>query len=84
MYYEQLRDSIVQPHCPGGRGLGWALFVRKGMAAWFEAWHQNVLHEAPDLMPPRSESVLPDQRQQDEIVVVWTGMVMSHVSEAMG
>mgnify|MGYP001274358307 CR=1 FL=1 len=78
MCYELLRDGIVQPD---GRRPGWALFVRKGMAAWLDAWHGTVQRESPDPVPPRSGLVLAGQAQQNEIVVVWTGMVLGHVSE---
>lgn len=84
MYYEELRGGIVQPNGPGGRGLGWALFVRKGMAAWLDAWRKNVWRQIPDPVPPRVKFSLADQGQQDEIVVIWTGMVLSHVVEGIG
>lgn len=82
--YEELRDQVLEVANCNGRGLGWALFVRKGMAAWLAAWRDNVPGKEPDPAVPRGTRVLVTRGQQNEIVTVWTGMVLSHVSEGMG
>ena len=81
MHYEELREQILQPAGHAGCRLGWALFVRKGMAAWLSGWSNSVLHTQPEPALRRGTRVLPDQEQQNELVTVWTGMVLSHVPE---
>ena len=51
--YEELRAEVVARR-PAGRGLGLALFVREGMAAWVHAW-ERVAEPAP--RPERTEDV---------------------------
>jgi hypothetical protein len=46
-----------------GEGLGWALFVRRGMTAWMQAWSECV---------PRSE---PSPRSQPDVNVTIPGDV---------
>lgn len=86
MRYEELRDQVLQAAERSGRGLGWALFVRKGMAAPGSrpGGTAYVLCKEPEPAVPRGTRVLATQGQQNEIVTVWTGMVLSHVSEGMG
>ena len=40
--YEQLRRQATRGAGNGGQGLGLALFLRSGMAAWMQAWSQCV------------------------------------------
>ena len=40
--YEQLRREATRGAGNGGQGLGLALFLRSGMAAWMQAWSQCV------------------------------------------
>ena len=40
--YEQLRDQSLGVSFVGGKGLGAALFTRRGMGAWLEAWVAHV------------------------------------------
>lgn len=82
--YEDIRDQVLHAGGRNGPALGWALFVRKGMAAWLEAWRDSALRKEREPAPRRGARVLANQEQQSEIVTVWTGMVLSHVSEGIG
>ncbi len=74
----------MRPAGHTGYRLGWALFVRKGMAVWLDAWRNSVLRNQPEGALRRGTRVLAEQEQQNELVAVWTGMVLSHVAEGTG
>ena len=81
MRYEELRNQVLHATGRNGGGLGWAVFVRKGMAAWFEAWQENVRHKEsePGLGGAPKSCLSPEKERA--IVVVLTGMVLSHLTE---
>lgn len=84
MHYEELREQVLRPAGYTGCRLGWALFARKGMAAWLDAWRGNALHNKTEPALRRGTRVLTGPDQQNELVTVWTGMVLSHVWEGTG
>jgi hypothetical protein len=47
-----------------GEGLGWTLFVRRGMTAWMQAWSECVPHSEPSLRSQTSidETIPGDMR----------------------
>src|ERR1051326_4415305 len=46
--YEQLRREATARSEDGSKGLGLALFLRRGMTAWMQAWAQCTDHVAPN------------------------------------
>jgi hypothetical protein len=44
--YEQLRREAIGHTGQGGEGLGLALFLRRGMLAWMQAWAHCADHGA--------------------------------------
>jgi hypothetical protein len=46
-HYEQLRRDATEMSSRGRKGLGMALFLRRGMAAWMQAWSQCINCIAP-------------------------------------
>ena len=81
MRYEELRGQVLHATGRNGGGLGWAVFVRKGMAAWFEAWQENVRYK--ELQPASGRTPEPCLSPEKEraIVVILTSMVLSHLTE---
>ena len=51
--YEHLRRDAIATVAHRGEGLGWALFVRRGMTTWMQAWSECAPHSEPS---PRSRS----------------------------
>jgi len=49
-HYENLRGQALA-YPAGVRGLGYALFIRQGMAAWACAWRSHAV-EPPTSAPP--------------------------------
>jgi hypothetical protein len=81
MRYEELRDQVLHATGRSGGGLGWAVFVRKGMAAWFEAWQENVRYKEPQPASGGTPKPCLSPEKERAIVVVLTGMVLSHLTE---
>jgi hypothetical protein len=79
MRYEELRAQALEASDRPGWGLGWALFVRKGMATWLGAWRQHPSQGEPELDVSYRRIPETSQEQQREIVTVWTGMVMGQL-----
>jgi hypothetical protein len=77
--YEELRARALGA-CDGlSAGLGWTLFVRKGMASWLRAWQDYRPPgetEPHALYKPFTET---DQGHQREIVMTWTGMILGQL-----
>lgn len=76
--YEALRDEALEGRA---RGLGLALFLREGMAAWIHAGARAIPAPVPS-RPPRSESGLPDGVHGD-VVTVLAGMALTTYREAV-
>jgi hypothetical protein len=70
--YEELRGQALGQSVGGGPGLGLALFIRRGMAAWMGAWSnctpQIDRRSAPD--PPADRAFPMDVRSQVARVLV--------------
>jgi hypothetical protein len=80
--YEQLRHDIIGGSY-GGEGLGRALFLRRGMKAWMQAWSECACDLAPPTPPLQSgvdESIPVNMRSQ--ITTLLVGMILSLQQEA--
>jgi len=80
--YEQLRREATGCSEHGAQGLGLALFLRRGMTAWMQAWSQCVDPGAPHTRPqPASVASVPiDLRAQ--IATLLAGIILSLQQEA--
>lgn len=74
--YEELRKEALADQ---GAGLGLALLLRKGLAAWLRAWAQCAPPPAPVPGSPR-EPFLPPPR--NEAVRILAAMALSQLQEA--
>ena len=77
--YEELRAQALEVSDRFDGGLGWALFVRKGMAAWLRAWREHRTQEKPEHAVSYRPIPWMGQEQQRDVVMVWTGMVMGQL-----
>jgi len=80
--YEQLRREATGCSEHGAQGLGLALFLRRGMTAWMQAWSQCADPGAPHTRPqPASVASVPiDLRAQ--IATLLAGIILSLQQEA--
>jgi hypothetical protein len=64
--YEQLRRDAIGPRAHGGEGLGFALFLRRGMTAWMQAWPECAGNVDPGTraQPDVDETIPGDMRSQ--------------------
>jgi len=74
--YERLRDQALGKLFANGQGLGLALFMRKGMAAWIQVWTEYtskakaVTTDKLDIRDHLSENI------NNQITMVLTSMIM--------
>jgi len=79
--YEQLRRDATRSQ-PGGEGLGLALFLRRGMTAWIQAWSQCTAGVAPNAHPqPVTPTAVPMDVQR-QIATLLAGIILSLQQEA--
>jgi len=81
-HYEQLRRDATDMSSRGREALGLALFLRRGMAAWMQAWSQCldcVTPPAPS-SPPATTPVPMDVRAQ--VAMLLAGIILSLHQEA--
>lgn len=76
--YEVLRDEALQGRA---RGLGLALLLREGMAAWIRAGERAIPAPVPS-RPARPEPGLPDG-VHGGVVTVLAGMALSTYQKAL-
>lgn len=81
--YEELRAQALETSGRPGRAWGWALFLRKGMAAWLGAWQEHFPPGDPEFTVPYGAIPQTGHEQQREIVMVWTGMVMGQLPRSI-
>jgi len=83
--YERLRRHGLSESVDGA-ALGWALFVRRGMACWMRAWSKTVPSgELPEGNPVQNRGadvrkfsgILPPESA--EITMVLAGMALCHL-----
>jgi len=65
-----------------GEGLGWALFVRRGMTSWMQAWSECAPHSEPSprSQPDVDETIPGDVRPQ--ITTLLASMILCQQQEA--
>ncbi|PYX86413.1 MAG: hypothetical protein DMG70_00780 [Acidobacteria bacterium] len=75
--YEQLRRQATRGAGNGGQGLGLALFLRSGMAAWMQAWSQCVsgVRASTSSQPTTMTSAPIDVRAQ--IATLLAGIILN-------
>jgi hypothetical protein len=82
--YEELRGAALGQAGGAGRGIGLALFVRSGMAAWMETCAALLIPRAPTVRRPVADppGVPPDVR--GEVALLLAEMALSvHVHGGM-
>jgi hypothetical protein len=82
MHYEQLRREATSSSARHCEGLGLALFLRRGMTAWMQAWSQCVDHATPNTpsQPAMPAAVPIDVRTQ--IATLLAGIIIDLQQEA--
>ena len=83
MRYEELRARALGQGDRSEEGLGWALFVRKGMVEWLRAWQDHGLRHAAEHNDVGESRIVAASEQQNDIVSVWTAMVLGHLPGRM-
>ena len=73
-YYEQLRRDAMDRS--GRQVLGLALFLRRGMTAWMQAWSECAGNVEPEMcsLPDSNEAMPADMRSQ--LTSLLTGMIL--------
>ena len=81
-HYEQLRRDAMAPCPTSGEGLGLALFLRRGMTAWMQAWSECAPHgePSPRSQPGIDETIPVDMRPQ--ITTLLASMILCLQQEA--
>jgi hypothetical protein len=80
-HYERLRREAIRASTHGKEGLGLALFLRRGMAAWIEAWSQCITVEKDARSRSVSNEVLPSE-VRSQIATLLAGMILNLQTEA--
>jgi hypothetical protein len=80
--YEQLRREATSRSEHGSEGLGLALFLRRGMTGWMQAWSQCTDHDAPNAhsQPAMTAAVPIDLRAQ--VATLLAGIILGLQQEA--
>jgi hypothetical protein len=67
----------------GGQGLSLALFLRRGMTAWMQAWSECSANAEPEMrsVPGGNETIPVEMRSQ--LSSLLTGMILSLQQEAI-
>jgi hypothetical protein len=76
-HYEQLRACALGTPQPAG--LGWALFVHRGMLAWCDAW-QELVRPPPD-SPRSGKGGSAPSALNPEVVQILATMVLALTQE---
>ena len=82
--YEELRRAALEHAAGSGRGIGFALFIRSGMAAWMETCTALLIPREPPARRPAAAPppVAPDVRV--EVAMLLAEMALSvHVQGGM-
>jgi hypothetical protein len=74
--YEQLRSQALGKLFPDGRGLGLALFMRKGMAAWMQTWSEHTAKVKTVNTQVLDTGKLIPENTTGQLTTVLTNMIM--------
>ena len=75
--YEDLRRAALRRAVASGRGVGLALFVRSGMAAWMEACAALPRPPAATSVRPTAQAPLVPDDFRVEVAMLLAGMALS-------
>jgi hypothetical protein len=80
-HYERLRREVLGSPFPDAAGFGRALFLRRGMTAWMQAWAEcgRRIEPDPPSQPRVEATVTADLRAQ--ITALLVGMILSRQQE---
>jgi hypothetical protein len=78
--YEQLRCEATNHSEHGREGLGLALFLRRGMTAWMQAWSQYTVTAKAHPQPAMPATVPIDLRTQ--VATLLAGIILGLHQEA--
>lgn len=82
VHYEQLRRDATDMSSRGREALGLALFLRRGMAAWMQAWSQGMDCVTPPALPQPATTPVPlDVRGQ--VAMLLAGIILGLHQEAI-
>jgi hypothetical protein len=76
--YEELRRQALQPAGAMRRGQGLALFMRRGMKEWLQAWSRCMVSNAKRDKEHREEMICADVRT--DVVMIMAAMVLHGVT----
>lgn len=79
--YEELRRVATGQPPSAGRGVGFALFLRSGMAAWIEACEVVSPPSPPLRLPPGEPDRLLPTDVRGEVTMVLAAMALSAARE---
>ncbi len=71
--YEELRRQALGR--AGGQAQGLALFMRRGMSAWMQAWAQCLVAPAAPARPPDDQEIFPVQLHRD-VAMLLASMIL--------
>lgn len=71
--YEELRRQALGR--AGGQAQGLALFMRRGMSAWMQAWGQCLAAPTAPAQPPDDQEIFPVQLHR-EVAMLLASMVL--------
>lgn len=80
-HYEQLRRDAISRSGQSGGGLGLALFLRRGMTTWMQAWSECTDVETETCSISGGKETIPaDMRSQ--LAILLASMILSLRQEA--
>ena len=80
-HYEQLRRDATDMSSRGREALGLALFLRRGMAAWMQAWSPCMDCVTP-LAPPRPATTPVPMDVRGQVAMLLAGIILGLHQEA--
>jgi len=77
-HYEQLRHEVIERSTSTSQGLGLALFLRRGMTGWMQAWSECSRNVEPQMrsVPGGNETIIPLE-MRSQLTSLLTGMILS-------
>lgn len=74
-HYEDLRGQALA-YPAGVRSLGYALFIRQGMAAWACAWRSHAAEPPTSVPPPATPKLMPLELR-GQLALVLAGIIFN-------
>lgn len=78
--YEELRRQALGRL--GAQAQGLALFMRRGMSAWMQAWSQCVVPPPSPVQPPQTQEICPVQLHADVATLLASMVLFARRQEA--